>query len=180
MKSIKYLSFLFTLAIILSACPYSSPYTLDTEPQQAINESYLGKWATMATKIINDKKSVVEPVKIILSKKDDMTYEVALIGYINEFRKYRIVTDDTIKGSAFLSTAVNKEFLNINIAGRYYLAEVKNEDGIFSIYPLSDYFTNKLIRSSASLRNSLEFHYKTRLTPSYDEEFILKDLKRVN
>ncbi|UEG50905.1 hypothetical protein LK994_05385 [Ferruginibacter lapsinanis] len=168
------------VSVLLTACPYSSPYPLDESPQQSIDESYLGKWATMVTKIIDDRHSKIEPVKVILTKKDDMEYNVAITGYIDEFVKYRIVTDDTIKGTAFLSTAVNKQFLNIDIAGRIYLAEVKKDDGTFSIYPLSDYFTNKMIKSTPALRNALEFHYKTRLNPSYDEDFMLKDLKRVN
>jgi hypothetical protein len=109
-----------------------------------------------------------------------MQYNVSIIGYIDEFRRYRIVTDDTIRGTAFLSAAVDKEFLNMTIAGRTYIAEIKKESGKFSIYPLSDYFTNKLIKSSGALRNALEFHYKTRAVPTYDEDFLLKDLQRVN
>lgn len=180
MKRTLHLFSLFILSILLTACPYSSPYSLDDTPQQSIDESYLGKWATLVTKIIDDKHSKSEPVKVILTKKDEMEYNVALIGYIDEFVRYRVVTDDTIKGTAFLSTVVNKQFLNIVIAGRTYLAEVKKEDGLFSIFPMSDYFTNKMIKSNAALRNALEFHLQTRLTPAYDEEFMLKDLKRVN
>jgi hypothetical protein len=180
MKSILYLSTLLILAVFLTACPYSSPYAIDEQPQQAIDESLIGKWATMVTKTIDDKHSETEPVKIILDKKDDFEYNISMVGYIKEFERYKVVTDDTIKGTAFLSTAVNKEFLNIKIAGRTYIAEIKRENGIFSIYPLSDYFTNKLIKNSASLRNSLEFHYKTRLVPRYDDDFLLRDLKRVN
>ncbi|MGG9970968.1 hypothetical protein ACQ33O_04160 [Ferruginibacter sp. SUN002] len=180
MKRILYLPILFILAITLTACPYSSPYALDEKPQQPVDESLLGKWATLVTKIIDDKHTKTEPVKIIFSKKNDMEYDISIIGYTEEFIKYRVVTDDTIKGTAFLSTAVDKQFINATIAGRTYLAEIKKEGEKFSIYPLSDYFTNKLIKSSAALRNSLEFHYKTRSQPNYDEEFLLKDLKRVN
>ncbi len=180
MKRTLHLFSLLILTVLLTACPYSSPYSLDEIPQQSIDESYLGKWATLVTKIIDDRHSKTEPVKIIFTKKDEMEYNVAITGYIDEFVKYRIVTDDTIKGTAFLSTAADKQFLNIAIAGRTYLAEVKKDEGTFSIYPMSDYFTNKMIKSGMALRNALEFHYKTRLKPSYDDEFMLKDLKRVN
>lgn len=180
MKSILSLSTLIILSIFLTACPYSSPYSLDTEPQQAIDETLIGKWATMVTKVIDDKHTKTEPVKIIFDKKDDMQYDVSIIGYADEFKRYKVVTNDTIKGTAFISTAVSKDFLNMTIAGRTYIAEIKKEGGKFSIYPLSDYFTNKLIKSSGALRNALEFHYKTRAVPRYDEDFLLRDLQRVN
>lgn len=180
MKSILYLSTLIILSLILTACPYSSPYSLDEKPQQPIDESLIGKWATLVTKVIDDRHTQTEPVKIILDKKDEMEYTISMIGFTDEFIRYKIVTNDTIKGTAFLSYAINKQFLNITIAGRTYIAEVKKEGDKFSIYPLSDYFTNKMIQSSTALRNSLEFHYKTRAIPNYDEDFLLRDLKRVN
>ncbi len=142
MKSALSLSTLIILAIFLTACPYSSPYALDTEPQQPIDETLIGKWATMVTKIIDDKHSKTEPVKIIFDKKDDMQYDVSIIGYVEEFRRYKIVTNDTIRGSAFLSTAVNKDFLNMNIAGRTYIAEIKKGKHIVSPWWFSFYAVN--------------------------------------
>jgi hypothetical protein len=40
------ISLAFLLITTLCACPYNSAYQLDDEPQQNIDESLLGKWAT--------------------------------------------------------------------------------------------------------------------------------------
>jgi hypothetical protein len=175
--------FLFTIpllicaAIFLCGCPYSSAYKLDEQPVNAIDESIIGKWAVFVKK---PGKGREEPVKMSISKNNDQEYAISFTGYIDEIKPYIIFADDSIKGTATLSTAVNKNFLNIFVKDRTYLVEYKLENGKLSFFPLSDHFTSKLIRSSAALRVALEFHYKTRLQPMYDEDFCLKDMMRVN
>jgi hypothetical protein len=109
-----------------------------------------------------------------------MEYDIAITGYIDELKVCNIVTEDTIKCTGFLSTVADRLFLNIILYKRIYLAEVTRKDDKLSIFPMSDHFTNKLIKSNESLRVALNFHLKTRLEPVYDEVFMLNNLQRVN
>ena len=110
-----------------------------------------------------------------------MEYEIAITGYIDELKPYNLITNDTIKGTAYLSEVAGRQFLNAFIHGKVYIAEVKKENGqLFSLLPLAEVFTSKLIKSSAELRSAVEFHYKVRLKPGYDQQFSLKNLHRVN
>lgn len=109
-----------------------------------------------------------------------MEYNISITGYLDEIRPYIPVINDSINGNAFLSTAVNKSFLNLLIKDRIYIVEIKNEDGKISFLPLSEHFTAKLLRNCASLRTALEYHYKTRVRPMYDDEFCLKEMVKVN
>lgn len=170
--------FLFAAtAVVLSACPYSSAYKLDDEPMLPIDESLLGKWAAFIKKHQSGKE---EPVKIIFSKKTETVYNIAITGYIDELRPYTAFTADSIKGEAFLSALDNRTFINMLVNSRNYIGEVKMDNGKLSLLPLSESFTAKMVRSNAVLRLALEYHYKTRVRPSYDEEFCLKNLVRVN
>jgi hypothetical protein len=175
-KILQLLSF-FALAITLSACPYGSAYKLDDEPLQPIDESLLGKWAAFIKKPRSNQE---EPIKIIFTKKTEVVYTIAITGYIDELRPYISFEADSIKGEAFLSMVQNKPLLNVLIRHRNYLCEVQNENGKLSLLPLSESFTAQLVKSNKVLRAALEVHYKTRLRPSYDEEFCLKNLVRVN
>lgn len=165
------------MMLVLCGCPYSSAYKLDEQPTENIDESLLGKWAVFIKKPGKYKE---EPVKLNIEKKNDQEYSVSITGYIDEIKPYIIFADDSIKGTATLSTAVNKRFMNLFIKDRTYLVEVKMENGSLSLLPLSEHFTAKMIKSSAALRIALEFHYKTRLNPMYDDDFCLKDMIRVN
>jgi hypothetical protein len=165
------------LAVVLSACPYSSAYKLDDEPVQPIDESLLGKWAAFIKKSAAGKE---EPVKIIFTQKTETVYNIAITGYIDELRPYIAFVADSIKGEAFLSVVGNNTFLNLLINSRNYIGEVKKENGKLSLLPISESFTAKLVKSNSVLRLALEVHYKTRVKPSYDEEFCLKNLVKVN
>lgn len=167
-------------SFMLMACPYNSPHSLDEAPKQPIDENLLGKWATMVTVIINDKKSITEPVKVIFSKKSDMEYDLAIIGYTQYMRPFKILTNDTIYGTGFLSTIDKNQFLNTSIAGRTYISEVQRKSGAISLLPLHESFTAFKIKSSDRLRNIVSYHFKSRLNPSYDEDFALRNLQRVN
>jgi hypothetical protein len=177
MKPILQLFLFAALAIVLSACPYSSAYKLDAEPLQPIDENLLGKWAAFVKKPQSGKE---EPVKIIFTKKTETIYNIAITGYIDELRPYIHFAADSIKGEAFLSLVENKPLLNVFIRSRNYLCEVQAQKGKLSLLPLSEHFTAKLVKSNEVLRTALEFHYKTHLQPVYDEEFCLKDMVRVN
>ena len=109
-----------------------------------------------------------------------MEYDVAITGYIDELKRYRVSENDTIKGTAFLSLIDKRYFLNTLIKGKVYFAEVKKQGNSLDILTLAEHFTSKYIKTSTSLRTAIGFHYKTRATPMYDDWFVLKNLQKVN
>ncbi len=165
----------FFFIITIYGCPYSSVYKLDDDPTLDTDENFLGKWAVLV-----DNNGHQGPVKMIVSKKDDKEYDIYFTGHINELRPYKVITDDTIKATAFMSSVVSRQFLNISIRGQVYIAECILKDNKLSLLPLNEHFTPKIIKSNAVLRTALEIHYKTRLNPFYDDEFSLKEMIKVN
>lgn len=137
----------------------------------------LGKWATFVKR---PGSNLEEPVKLILSRKTETEYNIALIGYTDELRQFHVVTADSVLGSAFMSTIGDKRFFNINIKSKIYIAELKLEDDKLSILPLVEHFTSKMIFDNTALRNSVDFHYRTRVHPMYDDDFCLKNMVKVN
>ena len=176
MKTIFSITLLFFLSVLLCSCPYSSPYKLDESPSIYVEEEILGSWATFVKKP-NGKE---EPVKLILSKKNDTEYNIAFTGYLNELKPFRILDKDSISGTAFMSTAAGRQFLNITIKGTAYIAELKFKDGMLSLLPLVEHFTSKMIFNNTELRHSVEFHYKTRVHAMYDDDFCLREMLKVN
>jgi hypothetical protein len=176
MKTIFSIPLLFFLSVLLCSCPYSSEYKLDESPSIYVEEDLLGSWATFVKKP-NGKE---EPVKLILSKKNDTEYNIAFTGYLNELKPFKILDKDSVRGTAFMSTVAERQFLNITIKGTNYIAELKLKDGMLSLLPLVEHFTSKMIFNNSELRNSVEFHYKTRVHAMYDDDFCLKEMVKVN
>ena len=177
MKTIFTITVLFFLCVLFCACPYSSPYLLDDNPTIFVEDELLGSWATFVKKPASGKE---EAVKLILSKKNETEYNIAFTGYIDELRPFKLVYKDSVSGIAFMSTAAGKQFLNITIKGTNYIAELKYKNGLLSLLPLVEHFTSKMIKNNTELRNSVEFHYKTRVHAMYDDDFCLKEMVRVN
>ena len=171
---------LLSLCLILWGCPYESPYAIDTEAQQPIDESLLGKWAAMVHRPSDDRHYKEEPIKIIFEKRTDMEYDVAITGYMEELRRTRLISNDTIRGIAFLSVIDNRQFLNTFLYGKVYVAEVKQKDNTLDILMLAEQFTSKFVKNSNALRNAISVHYKTRSAPVYDDWFVAKNMQRVN
>ncbi len=171
---------LLSLCLILWGCPYESPYAIDTEAQQPIDESLLGKWAAMVHRPSDDRHYKEEPIKIIFEKRTDMEYDVAITGYMEELRRTRLISNDTIRGTAFLSVIDNRQFLNTFLYGKVYVAEVKQKDNTLDILMLAEQFTSKFVKNSNALRNAISVHYKTRSAPVYDDWFVAKNMQRVN
>ena len=175
-KKIYQCAFLAPIILILYGCPFSSPYKLDEEPGIYTEEILLGKWATMIT----TKDGTRQPVKMILGKKNDTEYSIDFTGYLSDLKPYRVIAYDSIKGTAFMSTVANRQFLNIEIKGQTYIAEVIYRNDKLSLLPLAEKFTAKYIKSNAELRLAVEVNIKTRVSPVYDETFCLWDMVRVN
>lgn len=168
------------LCLILWGCPYDSPYAIDKEAQQPIDENLLGKWAAMIPRPSDDQHYREEPVKVIFEKRTDMEYDVSITGYLDDLRRTQFINSDTIKGTAFLSTIDNRQFLNTFIFGKVYVAEVKQKDNTLDILTLAEHFTSKFVKNSEALRNAICVHYKTRPEPVYDDWFVAKKMQRVN
>ena len=171
---------LFSLCMVLWGCPYESPYALDLEPQQPIDENLLGKWATMVKRPSYEGQTLEAPVKIIFEPKSETEYRVLITGYIHELKPLGVVEADTIRGSAYLSQLDNRRFLNIIVQGRVYIAELQQTQHAISLLALAEQFTSKFIRSCSDLRRTVGIHYRTRPVPVYDEWFQLKNMQKVN
>lgn len=166
-----------TACILLYACPYSSTHVLDEAPGIYVEDDLLGSWATFVKKPVSGR---TEPVKMILSRKSDTEYNIAFTGSLDELKPFRIIERDSVNGSAFMSTVGGKQFFNISIKDKIYIAEIILKNGALSLLPLSDHFTAKMIMNNTDLRNSIDFHYKTRVKPLYDEDFCLREMVKVN
>ncbi|MGF2411932.1 hypothetical protein [Ferruginibacter sp.] len=177
MRLFSTISLLLFLSVLLCACPYSSPYQLDANPNIYVEDDLLGSWATFVKKPVSGKE---EPVKLILSKRNDTEYNIAFTGYLDELRPFKLVYKDSVSGTAFMSTVAGKQFLNISIKGTNYIAELKLKNGTLSLLPLVEHFTSKMIQNNAELRNCVELHYKTRVHALYDDDFCLRDMVKVN
>src|SRR4051812_23252889 len=105
-----HLTILLALVPLLYGCPYSSVYKLDKEPMIETDKSFLGKWATMVA-----TKKGMQPLKLIVSEKNDKEYNINIVGYMDDLKLYNITADDTLKCTAFISTVAKWQFLNMEI-----------------------------------------------------------------
>ena len=176
MKKIFEISLLFFLCVTLCACPYSSAYYLDETPNIYVEDVLLGKWIAFIKKPNITRE---EAVYLNLSKKTDTEYNISFTGNLDELRPYKYITSDSLAGIAFMSTVDDRQFLNIKINARVYIAELDFKDNKLSLLPLAESFTGKMIFTSAALRKSVEVHYKTRVHPVLDDDFCLRDMVKV-
>lgn len=179
MRRILPILLLFTLSAILCGCPYESSYNLDEEPQENIDQGLLGNWTATVSKPGFDEQTNDEEVTVVFEQRSEKEYDIAITGPMKELQPFHVITNDSIKGTANISTLSGKRFLNAFIHGRVYIAELVQEKSAVSIYPLAEYFTSKLIKNSRELRSAVEFHYRVRLKPGYDKSFALKNLRRM-
>ena len=177
MKKLFEISFLFFLSTTLCSCPYSSAYYLDETPTIYVEDALVGKWIAFVKKPNNNRE---EAVYLTLSKKTDTEYNISFDGALNELRPYKFITSDSLAGTAFMSTVDGRQFLNININSRVYIAELDFKDDKLSLLPLAESFTAKMIFTSAALRKSVEVHYKTRVHPTLDDDFCLRNMVKAN
>lgn len=176
MKKLFEISVLFFLSVSLCSCPYSSPYNLDETPGIYVEDVLLGNWVTHI-KMPNGGRE--ESVSLQLSKKTDTEYDILFSGNPDILRFFKPITSDSIKGTAFMSTVSGRQFLNIKLNARIYIAEFVLKDQKLSLLPLAEHFTAKMIFNSGELRKSVDFHYKTRVHPVLDDEFCLRDMVKI-
>jgi hypothetical protein len=177
MKKLIEIPLLFFLTVSLCSCPYSSPYNLDETPYMPVQDNLLGNWSAFVTRP-NSTRS--EPLTVSLRKKTETEYDIVFSGYLEDMRPFVIITADSIKGTGFVSEIGDKQFLNIKVGPRIYLAEMRLKEGRLSLLPLAENFTSKMIFNSNALRGCVEFHYKNRVHPMLDPDFSLKDMTKFN
>ncbi len=173
MKKLFEISLLFFLTVTLCSCPYSSAYYLDETSHVYVEDALLGKWVSV---IKHPGSSRKEEVYLTLTKKTETEYNIIITGGLNELRPFRVLISDSLTGTAFMSNVEGRQFFNININSRVYIAELKLKDDKLSLLPLAESFTAKMVRNAAELRKSVEIHYKTRVHPILDDDFCLHDM----
>jgi hypothetical protein len=177
MKKLFEISLLFFLSASLCSCPYSSAYYLDEKPNIYVEDALVGKWITF----IKDPRSKrEEAVYLNLSKRTDTEYNISLTGGLDVLRPFKVLISDSLTGTAFMSTVGDRQFFNITINARVYIAELVVKGDRLSLFPLAESFTAKMIFNSDALRKSVDIHYKTRVHPLLDDEFCLYDMVKVN
>lgn len=177
MKKILHILLLGVLCISLCSCPYSSAYNLDEEPVIYVEDALIGNWLAY---IQEQGKTKQESVTMSLNKKSDTEYYISFTGYLDNLKQYNSITGDSLTGTAFMSTIDDLQFLNIKINSRVYIAQLVLKNNNLSLLPLAEHFTSKMIFNSQDLRNSISFHYKTRVHPVLDDDFCLKNMIKLN
>lgn len=177
MKKIFEISCLFVLCLALCGCPYSSAYFLDETPGINVDDRLLGKWLTYVHPPESPRE---EAVYLSLGKKTDTEYNISFSANFEQLLPVKLPDSDSLTGSAFMSMVGDRQFLNISIHARVYIAELTLIDDKLSLLPLAEHFTAKLVFNSQELRASVYVHYKTRVHPILDEEFCLRDMIRIN
>lgn len=177
MKKLFEISLLFFLSLSLCACPYSSAYNLDDTPTIYVEDALLGKWTTFIKKPGSNQQEVIN---LNLDKRTETEYNISFSANIDELRPYKKITSDSLTGTAFMSTINENQFLNIRINSRVYIAQLIMKDNKLSLLPLAEHFTAKMIFNSQALRNCVDIHYKTRVHPTLDDEFCLRDMVKHN
>lgn len=166
-----------TLCIILYACPYSSAYNIDEEPTIYVEDALIGDWLAY---IQPQGTSRQESITMSLRKRSDTEYDISFAGYLDAIKQYNKITGDSLCGTAFMSTVDGMQFLNIKINSRVYIAQLVFKNDNLSLLPLAEHFTNKMIFNSQDLRNSVSFHYKTRVYPVLDDDFCLRNMVKID
>jgi hypothetical protein len=177
MKRLFEISLLFFLCVSLCSCPYSSAYYLDETSGVYVEDALLGKWITFIKKPGSSRE---EEIYLTLTKKTDTEYNISFTGDLNDLRPYHVLISDSLTGTAFMSLVDDRQFFNIKLNSRVYIAELILKDDKLSLLPLAESFTAKMIFNSAALRKSVEVHYKTRVHPLLDDEFCLRDMVKLN
>jgi hypothetical protein len=173
MKKAFQISLLFFLSVTLCSCPYSSAYYLDETSGIYVDDALLGKWVAS---IKMPRSSREEKVYLTLSKRTDTEYNISITGNLDDLRPYKILISDSLSGTAFMSSVDGRQFFNIKINSRVYIAELVINNNKISLLPLAESFTAKMILNSADLRKSVEVHYKTRVHPLLSDDFCLRNM----
>jgi hypothetical protein len=177
MKKLIEIAYMFFCMVSLCSCPYSSPHFIDETAGIYVEDIFLGNW--VATVPVPDTKNQAT-IFVSFGKHTDTEYSISFTGYTNDIKRRLQIKSDSLNGTAFMSVIDNRQFLNIKLNTQVYIAECIYKNGKLSLLPLAEHFTAKMIFSTADLRNSISFHYKTRVHPILDDDFCLRDMVKLN
>ncbi|MEO6489304.1 MAG: hypothetical protein ABIO04_05120 [Ferruginibacter sp.] len=127
-----------------------------------------------------ETNSGAKPIKVIFRELNEKEYEINIIGYLDQLKPFLYIPGDTLKATAFMSNVSQWQFLNIEYKGQTYISQLRFENEKLSILPLAEYFTAKYIKSDSQLRTAVEFHFRTRLSPIFEQSFCMRNMVRVN
>jgi len=137
---------------------------------------YIGTWKGSIT---DEVYHYTTPFTLVISGKNDFEYNMNFIGFFGRRDEKKRPLIDTIKTTAFMSNVADRKFLNVtNTDRRVYIAECIYENYEITLLPMAEEFTSFMIRKDQDLRAVLEYHFKTRLRPAYDESFCMRNMKR--
>ena len=160
MRSILTSISLILMCALLCGCPYYSPYPLETEPTEQIQESWLGTW-----KRTGNPGS--EKTYVTLSRSNDKEYGIAVSGSLKAFTS--LTLKDSIKATGYASTVDKLHFLNVFYNSRWYIVQVVEKDNKLSFLPLAEHFTTKIVTNSSALKTAVSYHFKHRQLAAYDD-----------
>src|SRR5436190_1973849 len=138
MRQILRVFILISFTAFLGGCPYDSAYNLDEVPLQNIDKSLLGSWSAFIYfqgDEKHDKKG--KRISIRFASRTETEYDIVITCHIDELEPYHLVTNDSLKCTAYLSSIAGRQFLNAYIHGKVYLAEVIKDSSTISILPLA-------------------------------------------
>ena len=178
MKKFFYSLFLLPFLVVLSGCPFDSAYPIDETPLQNVEENILGKWTGIFKTPTSDNLYTEKLVQLFFEKKSATAYDFWVTGYKDKLKNDGKPKNDTLKGTAYISSVSDRQFFNVQLYGRYYIAEFIQEKHNVGIKMLAENFTAKFIKTSQDLRNAIDFHFKTRAAPNYDDWLEITNLKK--
>ncbi len=137
----KYLLILFCCcSILFTACPYNSDVSIDDATASKIDAKLVGKWQQRSS----------DDVTYVVKEKDANTYTI-----VEKHKKTEGSTqqdDKTYNG--FLSNVDGTVFLNLYEPDQdtksyyFYKVEFSTETDGFTLYPVTDYITEKFTASA--------------------------------
>ena len=162
---------IFAVALLLTACPYSSEVPLST-PSSNVPQELLGKWLSPS-----DAKKEAENMKMMPEYREKLTPTFYLISAIDKttmkIEKHEFQSSDstyTVKlHTAYTTKIGNSVFLNIKPSDEtkwyFYKMEFPDESSL-ELYPVTDYI-KETFTSSSELKaffekyKDLSFFYST-------------------
>ena len=167
MKYLYSLLILFPLAVILSGCPYCSPYALDETVTNPITSQLLGTW---------QKKSYPkDSTSVTFIKKAEGLYDID-VNYTDGVSEFY----DRHNFIGFFSKINNGYLLNAfdTAEKKYIFIDIDLSGHKLTLRPISEDITKEQFTSSAQLRTFLEGLF-SRGAVTYDTDSEITDLVKV-
>jgi hypothetical protein len=135
MRKIRTFWALLPLLFLLTACPYSAEFPLDT-PSQPINKALLGKWVEVS----NSGTPSENPEFFVITDAGNKTYQFEKNSYDTNENAYK---KESMKG--YFTPIGKTMFLNLQKADdtNYYFYKIEMTDKEFSMFEVTDNIDEK-------------------------------------